>query len=222
MGNQQIALSCRESQLLLRAISPDKEYSAMTEEEQSAIRHYYSYDMCRHCKEIGLTKILSIELSCQEALEKWAEKPGPLYQGSGVTTLREILAVEHVWGKMLATTVDEKERIGLAYRNNIDNCKSKACIELMCYWMRAPLSIFYDGGREIAEQIPFLISLFKEEGWSLDKLLQIQTDRINKVLNSIVTGKNLDNYHSKSDAVYEVRKNIEVLQALAINKKKKS
>ena len=215
-----IELSCKESQLILRVIPKDKEYREMNEEETAAVDHYCSnqkkqYGGCLPCKEVGLSKILSKEISCQEAIETWAKKPGPFYHGNDVQTLTEILALEHIWGRKVPTTEKEREIVVMAVHDNIDNCKKKPCTALMSYWRGVPLSLFYDGEKEIAKQIPFTIELFKENELSLENILAIQKKRVGNMLVSLAKGEErFDHYHQRSHSTYELMKHIEVLQNL--------
>ncbi len=217
--SKKLNLSCRESQLLLRVIPLDKKYSEMNPEEQAAVAHYCTnnggnYGGCLPCKKSGLSKIISREISCKEAIEIWATKPGPFYLGSEVETIREITALEHVWGRRIPRTEEEKESYKTVWEDNVEACKNKPCESLMYYWMQAPLSLFYDGEKETSKQIPFLINVFKEEGWPLDNLLDIQRDRIYAVLDSITKGKKMHDYPNINDGINDVINNINVLQEL--------
>ncbi|MBI2625083.1 MAG: hypothetical protein HYW70_02000 [Candidatus Nealsonbacteria bacterium] len=214
---QEIKLSCRETRLVLKARDNiDKPLDWMINPEQvSAINHYL---VCNGCKRVGLGKILEKQLTCQEALEIWATKPGALYLYSRVTTLKERLAVEHVWGRSVRGAL----WIGRSKEPIIDNhfgaCLYRSCRSLMGYWAAAPLSLSYDGWEEAAEEIPFLIDVFTIEDWPLENLLNIQTKRMAYLLEALGKGKippDCDGvYHDSADIVREVTENIKSLRLL--------
>src|SRR3989338_7035528 len=90
-------LSCKEAQLVLKVMPFQGNIREMNEEAKSACKHYAQCDGV--CIERGLGRITGKTISCQEALELWASKPGPLYLCLDVETLEEMFAVEHVWGR---------------------------------------------------------------------------------------------------------------------------
>jgi len=174
-------LSCREVQILLRAI-PIEKSTNFSEEESAAIRHYHNLNPgCESCREIGLSKILSIDISCKEVLETCANHPGPLYLSQN--SIKESLVAEHVWGRRIPVrpipedTQNIQNIHNAGYDTIIGGCDNLVCRKLRYYWANVPLSCFYDGEKEVAGQIPFLIKAFHEQGWSLDKLLKIQKEQ---------------------------------------------
>jgi hypothetical protein len=196
---QGVELNCREAQLILRVMDPNSETNGGTPEEAAACRHYSG---CVACKKIGLSKIIGKELTCQETLEILARNPGPHYLRGG-SSIREQLAIEHVFGRR----IEGKSEIYGA-------CEKPSCMRLFHYWLDAPLSCFYDGEEELAREIPLLIEIFVKEGWPLNKLLEIQQQRLMTLVNSLVKGEKPSGYHPPEDVVNEIKENIQVLQEL--------
>jgi len=222
MTESRIELTCKEAGLLLKHIPLDKPYNEYTPEEAAALQHPLTYvysspnDIC-DCKVGGFIHILGSP-SHQMALETWARNSGLLlYQN--VKTLREIVSLEHVWG----IRVPERDGEGnIEYFRTDKGCRFEVCSDLRNYWMQAPLSSSYDGGNEMAEEIPLLIRAFIQNKLPLKNLLDIQKDRMIKVLDAIKMGDVRDagngHYHSKEEAIYEIKQNLEILQELAKEK----
>lgn len=207
-------LSCREAHLLLKVISVDKKFTKMSEEELQAGRHYIA---CNGCRKIGFATITGKTLTHKEALEAWAKRPGPLYLESitggvfpSIKTFNEQLAIEHVWGRWV-----EWEGGHPGYNDMYESCPERSCSRLAYYWRSAGLSSHYDGERHVIGEIPFLISIFREEGWSLKNLLAIQKERVLYLLSEIrKVPKNLG--HRADDMAEEIEANVKTLQALAL------
>lgn len=210
-NSSQLEMSCRESGLLLRTIDLDKPYQELTKEQKLAVRHYADYG-CTQCIRTGLDKIIQREMGCQEALETWANNPGPLYLAAN--TLKEIQAVEHIWGKKMP------RETGGGFNTNIDQCQGGLCQSLFSYWSGAHLSSHYDGEQHIADQIPFTIINFLTAHLPIRNLLKIQERRIKNLLSSIRENRIIEGYHSINDALYELASNIASLEGLARGKYK--
>lgn len=194
-------LSCKEARLVLRVTDVDKTIEGS--EKRAALAHYMS---CGSCKEVGLSKLCDVNLTCQETLEIWAAKPGPLYLGKA-HTLREQIAVEHVWGRLLGAGA----------------CRESPCTQLRLYWARAPLCSHYDGEEEMAAEIPFIIGIFLEENWPLERLLEIQQQRIKTLLSSLATNsippECQGSYCSVDDLKHEIIVNMQALQTMLLDLK---
>lgn len=213
-------LSCREAELLLRVIPLDKERKDMKPEEVGAVEHYYNLNPgCKPCRERGIRKILQREISCQGALETCANNPGPLYL-SGIRSLKELLAVEHVWGRWIPR--DEG-----SYHFQIESCKEKPCFGLRYFWINTPLSSAYNGEKEVAEEIPFLIKVFRETGWPLENILNIQSRRIEEVLEKLTQERKRSSFEREMGfevvndrgtyALHEVNANLDILQQIVLD-----
>ena len=106
--SEEIVLSCKEAQLLLKTIQLDQdlnesliENSDLTQEQIASPVHYAN---CDSCKDVGLSNILDISvMSCEEALKLWSTvfiglSPFSNVFGS-VYTLEQKLALEHMQKK---------------------------------------------------------------------------------------------------------------------------
>lgn len=216
-----LELSCREARLVLKVIPLDKKDKDMSSEEESAVAHYLQ---CGVCTEAGLSEILYRDLSCQEALYVWARKSAHLGLGGGVSTIREWLAVEHVWGRtiMIQDRPDLKSKIPIS---NFGACDKTPCAALLRYWKSAPLSMFYNGEREAAQVIPFIMDIFIGQKWPLKKLLELQRERISILLDGLVRGKLplevelQGHYHRIEDIRQEIEAGVLALQEIILRAK---
>src|SRR3989344_6429646 len=142
---EELKLTCREAGLLIRHIHLDKPWKNYSPEEQTAMRHPLTYggwttESYCECKEKGFIGVYGESPSCKEALESWAKNPGPIYLvGSNNLTLKDVLGVEHVWGRW------ERSEFGKGYNSHIGSCENKPCTALMNYWQSTPFSSQYDG-----------------------------------------------------------------------------
>ncbi|MFQ5531890.1 MAG: hypothetical protein ACE5ES_04705, partial [Candidatus Nanoarchaeia archaeon] len=131
-----IELTCREAGLILKHIPLDKPYGEYTAEEKAAISHPMTYDdflqrdNCE-CKDRGFLGIIR-SLPHIDVLETWARNPGALYFNA--ETLREIIAVEHVWGRWVPV-IDKKGTLQ-RYSTNVDGCEDEVCSALRNYWIQ--------------------------------------------------------------------------------------
>ena len=199
------------NQYISGTIDLDKPYRELSEEQKLAIRHYTDYTAaCIKCKRIGLDKIIQREMDHQEALETWANNPGPLYLMAN--TLREVQAAEHIWGKKMP---HESGR----FDTDIDQCQSGQCQSLFFYWLRAPLSSHCDGEQHTVNQIPFTIAVFQQHGFQIENLLKIQERRIKNLLSGIRDNRIMEGYNSINDALYEIAAHTSSLRDLALGKK---
>ena len=217
MGNQaaiqkekerKLELTCDEARLVLKVMDDTLEGISMKTEERAAIRHYIN---CEECRKVGLAEIRQQTLSCREALEIWAAKPGALWLDPQRTLLDQ-LAVEHVWGRMVT-------REGVSFKDpHYGACQASPCTKLRSFWQQSPLCLFYDGEREAVREIPLLIEIFLEEKWPLDRLLKIQEERMNLLLKSLVAQEipshDCSQYHNIEDLASEVMENIRGLQKI--------
>jgi len=203
-------LSCREARLILKSIPVRKEPNDMEEKEKGAIWHYVN---CKRCRSLGLENILGREIPCQEAILVWAKYPGEaLYENFSqvlnrtFTTLIELCAVEHVCGKLKFWDKNESYDVSTAFRK-------RPCRKLNEYWHDRKNKENW----KIANEFPFLVELFRKEGWPLDGLLAVQKERIGKIIEDMKSGKHAvsaGSYRSMDDLVSEVEKYIGVLQEL--------
>ena len=192
-------LSCREAQLLLRACQKDTDWKQLPQESQDAMRHYAQ---CEGCRTRGLGDICNTTIHHQEALEVVSRNSGPRYLFNGAT-LYEQLAIEHIWG--------HSQRQDPSWNQEV--CGEGGCNDLRTYWSRVGLSSHYDGEREIAKQIPFLIRIFIKNKWSVTKLLTIQRERVVLLLDCLKNGDIFQSgYPRIEDVIYEVKEHLEVLQ----------
>ncbi len=175
-------LSCKEAQLVLKVMPFRENIREMNEEAKSVRKHYAQCDGV--CIERGLGRITERNIYCREALEIWASKPGPLYLCIDVETLEEMLAVEHLWGR---SCKGFNAYFGTKFHDpHYEACEENPCRALQYYWQHAPLSSHYDGERETAGEIPFLIKVFIDNGWPIDKLLEIQRQRLEMFISAFV------------------------------------
>ncbi len=203
---KEVKFSCREARLVLKVMKTGKEYEVMTSEEKAACRHYAS---CNSCKKLGLSRIVSWKMSCKEALETWATRPGPLYLGL-VQTVKEQLALEHVWGRLVEGVEDTFwARVG-----HFEICQVEhTCRRLWQYWKNAGLSMFNDGEGSTAGEIPFLIEVFIDKGFPLKKLLEIQKQRVETLLKAMQNNDPVSvGYGEVGYIVCEIEANVKSLQ----------
>lgn len=207
----ELTLSCRESNIILRVIPLRKNIDDMKEEETAAIKHYVS---CKSCRDRGLAGILDMRLSCQEAILIWAERARALWL-SGQETLMDEYAVEHVWGKYQL-----KNWMGGCGYDTFTGCQERPCQELHNYWARVPMSSSAgDGPGGVIHLFPFLIRNFLKEGWPLNELLAIQKKRISEVIRDMEDGKvtvSSGHYHSIDELAAEILEHVSTLQKLAL------
>ena len=205
-------LSCIEARLLLKVISASKLYKDMNETEQAAVDHYV---WCKDsCHREGFSTIRGESLTCRKALEIWAAKPGPLWLSG--ETIKEILAVEHVWGRVIQKSGQPASHV------NYGACEQTPCRRLANYWAGAPLCSQYDGDREVAYEIPWIIRIFREQNWPLDNLLKIQRQRVGILLENFAKGEipedDRPSYHKLEHLALEIRNNVEILQDVILGK----
>lgn len=207
----ELALSCREANLILRVTPLRKNTNEMSKEETAAIKHYV---FCKPCRDRGLAEILNTKLSCREAILIWAEKARALWL-SGQETIIDEYAVEHVWGKYQW----KNWRGGCGYAT-LTGCQERPCRELHNYWERVPMSSSAgDGPGGVIHLFPFLIKNFIKEGWRINELLAIQEKRISKVIEDIKNNKvtvSSGHYHSIDELAAEILEHVAILQKLAL------
>lgn len=194
---EEVVLDHDQAILLLRVIPQDKQFDEMLPEQKAAIIHYAS---CKECRKMGLGKILDYKISHQETLLVWAASSSTLWNSMQSETIKEQLATEHIRGRYELGN----DRSGPDY-NASSSCKEEACSRLRRHWSEAPISLFYDGDKEGAGELPLIISLFAEEQWPLEELLEIQKTHLHNLL------ENLPDTHRTS-----VEANIAALQKLAL------
>ena len=213
---EEMELTCKEARLVLKVIDINKKRENMIPEEVGAVAHYFC---CGECKNLGLNEILAKKITCQEALEIWAAKPGPRFL-CGTDTLKEELAVEHIWGRLGTRRLPSGSTVP---EPHLGACRKDPCTKLRMYWVNAPLSCAYDGEKETAAQIPFLIRVFLEENWPLEKLLEIQYQRMETLLEGLLVGdvgECRGIYSRIEDLKQEVKVNIQGLQIILLDLKK--
>ena len=200
----------KEARLVLKIMPLDKHASDAIPEELQAVGHYVN---CDECRKMGLAVIVGQSVGCQDALGAHVEQTGPwrqLFGGlSQISTLREELYAEHINGRWI------KSKWGDTYESDYGRCEQNACSAMWYYWKQAPLSAFYDGEKEIAGQMPFLIELFIRQGWSIQKLLALQKKRIEYLLAGLSGKGDISPYHGKEHAVRGITENMALLQKLA-------
>ena len=174
-----LKLSCRETYLILRVVSPQKKYEAMTKEEYSAIEHYAR---CEGCREAGLDQILETKPTCQSIILRWAKNACALWLNHGEALIDE-QAVEHVWGKYLKNSIGG---YGFDFKTA---CHERPCLSLHSYWSGVSMSSHSDGPGGPIHLFPCLFDIFLTEGWPLDELFSIQRRRVAELSEDIKSGK---------------------------------
>jgi hypothetical protein len=192
------ALTHNEAQLVLGVMDPDKLDSEMSKNEIKAVEHYVN---CEECQTDGLAKLLGLTLSCKDAVLIWAQNPGHL--NLYAQTLRQKLAAEHVWGRG---------------RLEENFCQNHPCQLLRHHFMTAKgCSSVPPGG--INDLFPFLIDIFRHEGWPLNELFTIQEERVHELLRSIKSGKvdvSEGYYFSADELMEEIERHVRCLQQFAL------
>lgn len=156
-----IDLDCKEAGLVLRATPLDKQYQEMSDEERAALDHYTwsgskkDFWGCLTCKKQGLGKIKNRNLSCKDALEIWAIKPGPFFLSGYVETIDDYLALEHIWGRRVPVPEKERRYETSLGNEHVDNCREFVCTQLRDYWRAAPIHLAYDGEKETGRKFLF-------------------------------------------------------------------
>lgn len=174
--NAVIELTCNETKLLLKSADINKSGVDMCEELMAAVKHYHG---CRECKEIGLSAIIGLALSCQKVLEMVAsDKDGRLLQCSPMT-LKELGAQEHLWGRPLA---GEAEKIPMGswgrgdhyfFKYSCDGVCQKFREHVLAFVYPSPSILFLELSTFRNFHILFLIPLFVEQGWSIETLFDL-------------------------------------------------
>ena len=111
------------------------------------------------CREEGLAGIINIHLPCKQQVLVWAKYPGPLwlsvapavdYRQFHIGTMRQILAVEHVFGSYIRRPGD------FSGYNHATGCPSSICHALSNFWQRVPIDAKYAGQEQVIELPMFL------------------------------------------------------------------
>jgi hypothetical protein len=216
-----IKFSCREARLVIRSISLRKNGNEMREEELAAVGHYLT---CKKCRDTGLANIHEEKLTCREAILVWAEASCALWQNCApyaplliANRLVEHYAVEHVWGKY---QWKKTPRGGNGW-DEFYGCSERACLALHSYWSKIPMSSGAgDGPQGVICLFPFILhEIFIKEGWSLNKLFEVQRKRVAALLEDIaIGGVNVGHghYNSAIELFAETQQHIATLQRLAL------
>ncbi|OGZ98873.1 MAG: hypothetical protein A3C07_04745 [Candidatus Sungbacteria bacterium RIFCSPHIGHO2_02_FULL_47_11] len=175
-----IELSCREAQLLLRTISLDVamgDVEKVSDEQRAAMVHASE---CNDCVKKGFLEILGgPPLDCKHALEIWAGMN--LYRGSiGTTpfgyahTLREKLALEHIFGRQLKTDAGAFQGLGLQWwdHNRFGKCDLVPCKKTNLFVLGCDSTRSCGAVYENYHQ--FLLELFFRKGWGIETVLDKQ------------------------------------------------
>lgn len=205
-----IALSCREAQLLLRVIDPDKKFNRYTDEETAALRHYGEFRGCPECHDLGLEVITHRPLTHQEAIECWVAAPDhSLLFWTRCDSLRDCLASEHIVGRYKRVPEprmsDEPEWVSY-----FQPCSHEACRIVGTFWREAPLCSHYDGDRETTMLLPLTLWVYRKQGWPIDSLLNQQARVLECRLTQLAAHTPDAGY-----AADEIRANMTALMALA-------
>lgn len=214
-------LSCNEARIVLKTIPPDKQFESIeTLHQRAALKHYGGCQS--ECQCVGFSKILDVSLSCKEVLEEWARNDYTIDLWRS-KTVREVLAVEHVVGRLLPSEIavarfDQADRyyagpmpIGKTWEG-VGGCKEKTCVDF-CNHLHSNRS--HNVGLCSPHQenedlnIPFLIELFVKKGWKINLLLESQLKRLAPLVED----------HNHEDVVgisarKELRRNLELLHSL--------
>lgn len=196
-------LSCREAKLVLQVAPFNEAIKELGENELAAALHYAECDACRRT---GLGGILSQSIDCQEALEICARTTRQwLLFATEAKTLKEQLVFEHIMGKHIKITKDEiiegateqdQARIKEAWLTAVDRetmelydygaCEERPCKNLRHHsrgsWVTVEAYINSNGVSVRAHPLVFLVRVFREEGWPLDKLFEIQIERVAEIM----------------------------------------
>lgn len=170
---------CTSAALTLRTLDAGIDFSAIEKgalglEARDALRHYAN---CPTCRPAGLASVMlpAGRMECQEAIRVALGNSSLLYSfmSSGIRTLREVLAHEHIYG---VHTYRERDGLMIDPNPKFGGDLEKACRERVCngtcaIWNHAPLCSHYDGDNEL-ERGPYeVLKLASEAGWPLDPLI---------------------------------------------------
>lgn len=201
-----LELSCREVRLMVKLVSLDTDGLEMSEEAGSAAYHYW---ICKECQKIGLSEILNHPISCKDAISVWVRKLCHLGLRIEIKTLRDVLALEHVWGRSVKTTEFGTEHIN----PNFEACNGWGCTALRAYWHSVPYSCHNDCEGAGIYVISLAYKIFQHEEWSINDLLAIYENRFELLIKHFRKGEprpfynNLDLIESELETYFDLLRN---------------
>jgi hypothetical protein len=167
--------TCKGAAVILRTLDLDTEYARLRGTPAGAALAHYAD--CPACRPAGLAAIMlpAGRMDCHEAIRVALGNSSLLYSfmSSGIKTLREVVAHEHIYG---VHTYRERDGQMIDPNPKFGGELEKACRELVCsrtrdIWNNAPLCSHYDGDKEL-ERGPYLVlKLASEARWQLEPLV---------------------------------------------------
>jgi len=200
-------LTHREARLVLERLNPDIGTEKISSQDQAAVNHYlpvirgagptegYDY-LCKECSEAGMADMIDLHLDCKEAIEVFAQML-PLnwvdvvdfrefWPGVKAGTLRQLVALEHIWG-----------RPG-HYEDDPEYPRLKACDGEICSEVPGISSYSrYTSNGSRGEILSGLIDLFSKKGWPQDQLFELRKKRVKEI-----TGKSVSASEQKELLTY--------------------
>lgn len=170
-----IGLTCNETRLLLQTADANKPVDDMHDKMMEAISHYHK---CKECKNIGMSVIIGLTLSCQEVLETAAsDEDGRLLYFP--MTLKELVAREHLWGRIRDKEAEKIHNGSWGrgdyyfFKYSCDGVCQKFREHVLAFVYPSPRSLSLELSTFRSFHILFLIPLFVDQGWSVEALFDL-------------------------------------------------
>lgn len=168
-------MDCQAAAALLRRLDLDTEYAHV--QDATACEAICHYAECPTCRPTGLAAIMlpAGRMECSEAIRIALGNSSLLFSfmSSGIRTLREVVAHEHIYGvhtyrERDGHMIDPNPKFG----GNLEQaCRERVCSGTRDIWNHAPLCSHYDGDNEVTRGPCEVLKLASDAGWPLDPLI---------------------------------------------------